>query len=90
MPVINENDIIVDNETIVEVAGLKIGDVVVKHSGKPFKEGYLFDTIEYFTMNPNFPINLKRPLNGMGAFLNKSKTIVCVTMVQKYITECEE
>lgn len=53
----------------------KIGDAVIKKSGKPFKHGEKDDIISEFTLNLNHPNKVA------GALLKHSDTIVSLQML---------
>ena len=79
--VIRESDIFFEDGRIVSVCGIKVGETVMKRSGKPFKCGSTKNIVERFEINPQCPRNERRPLNCMGAFLKESQTHVCVTAI---------
>jgi len=54
----------------------KIGDIVSKKSGKPFKNGEKIDEIEYFTTNE------LHPKKSDAAFMKNSKTIVTLNTLK--------
>lgn len=62
---------------------IKVGDCVVKKSGKPFKrceseeEAFKFDYVEGFEVNP------QDPKGRMGARLKLSQTVVNLHMIKK-------